>query len=118
MSPAPRFRDETHPAVLSDPMAVFSAVRKVKYIATAQRSRSRIEIEREAKIGANGGAVYRQREAEDCFKMEGRETEKVRACSRCKMVSIALAFFFGKTFACFKAVYCNAVCQKKGVNGP
>ncbi|KAJ7175973.1 hypothetical protein C8R46DRAFT_1080233 [Mycena filopes] len=66
-----------------------------KYIASGVDSRPRSDIEAAAKIGISHGAMLLACEAEGCDKVEGRDTEKMLRCARCKM-----------TF------YCSATCQK------
>ncbi|KAF5368927.1 hypothetical protein D9758_002888 [Tetrapyrgos nigripes] len=66
-----------------------------RYIETMHDPRNRIDIEVESKIGPHGGPLYRFCEAEDCDKVEGRDLDKMKACSQCQLV-----------------FYCSKECQK------
>lgn len=57
------------------------------YISRGDDSRTRAEIERAAKIGLSGGALYQRCEGVGCDKVEGKNIEKLKPCSRCKLVS-------------------------------
>ena len=56
------------------------------YIAEASDGRSTFEIELGAKVDSHGGPLYKRCEAEDCTATEGREVEKMKCCSGCKLV--------------------------------
>lgn len=60
-----------------------------KYILNEYDSRSRLEIEIEAKIGLDGGPLFKQCEAKGCTNVEGRDINKLKYCSGCKLVGVA-----------------------------
>ncbi|KAJ3551211.1 hypothetical protein NM688_g4836 [Phlebia brevispora] len=65
-----------------------------EYIEVKGDKRPRFDIELKAKIGADGGPLYRHCEAEGCTKVEQRDVEKMKCCSGCK-----------------KIFYCSEACQ-------
>ncbi|ESK90217.1 hypothetical protein Moror_7722 [Moniliophthora roreri MCA 2997] len=67
-----------------------------EYITTQRDPRSRIDIEVEAKIGMDGGPLYKFCYAEDCDNAEKRDVESLRRCGGCGLVW-----------------YCSKECQKK-----
>jgi hypothetical protein len=59
-----------------------------QYILTASdEKRSKVEIERAAKIGSSNGALYRHCEGQGCDKMEGQGRVTLSQCTKCKIVS-------------------------------
>ncbi|KAJ3551210.1 hypothetical protein NM688_g4837 [Phlebia brevispora] len=67
-----------------------------KYISNKCDPRSTLEIEVEDKIGLHGGPLHRRCEAKNCSNIEGRDVEKLKYCSGCKLV-----------------YYCSEACQLK-----
>jgi len=65
-----------------------------KYIASGKDLRPKIDIELAAKIGMNGGPLYKRCEAESCDRVEVRDVEKMKCCGSCKLV-----------------YYCSQACQ-------
>ncbi len=63
-----------------------------EYIASGKDRRSRFDIERLSKIGAHGGPLYRECEADECKLYEVRDVETLRKCSGCKIVSACHRF--------------------------
>ena len=57
------------------------------YIATGEDPRPPFEIEVEAKIGLNGGPLYRRCEADGCHRLQGRDADSVFCCGGCRRVS-------------------------------
>jgi len=60
------------------------------YILESGDPRPPKEIERAAKIGTWGGALFRVCEGVECGKAEGREIENLKLCSRCQIVCAPL----------------------------
>lgn len=84
------------------------------YISQGKDMRTRVEIEQAAKIGLSGGALYRHCEGIGCNKIEGRNIEKLKPCSRCKMVSVLPipgACRPLKIMHPSQSVYCGRSCQ-------
>lgn len=69
-----------------------------EYIASGQDKRPRFEIERLSKIGAHGGPLYRQCEAESCERYEGRDVAAFKLCSGCKLVRVSLFYHKARLF--------------------
>ncbi|EEB96838.1 hypothetical protein MPER_03951 [Moniliophthora perniciosa FA553] len=67
-----------------------------EYITTQRDPRPRIHIEVEAKIGMDGGPLYKSCYAENCGKAEKRDVESLRRCGGCELVW-----------------YCSKECQTK-----
>ncbi|KAJ3551213.1 hypothetical protein NM688_g4838 [Phlebia brevispora] len=67
-----------------------------KYVLDGHDPRSALDIEIEAKIATHGGPLHRRCEADGCTKVEGRDIEKLKCCSKCKLV-----------------FYCSKSCQLK-----
>ena len=61
-----------------------------EYIATQNDFRLRFDIELEAKIGLDGGPLYKTCEALDCDRVEQRDVESLKQCSGCKRVRIVV----------------------------
>ena len=59
-----------------------------EYIETDGRLRDRFEVEYEAKIGIDGGPLYKTCSAPGCGKVEKRDVPSVMRCSGCTLVSI------------------------------
>ncbi|PSR82006.1 hypothetical protein PHLCEN_2v6181 [Hermanssonia centrifuga] len=59
-----------------------------QYIALGKDKRAKSQIELEAKIEMSGGPLYRCCEASDCPRVEGRDVEKMKCCSACKLLQI------------------------------
>lgn len=59
------------------------------YIANEDDPRSKEEIERAAKVGSYLGALIRVCEAVGCEKVERKDVEALKLCTRCKRVCSA-----------------------------
>ncbi|CAL1717150.1 unnamed protein product [Somion occarium] len=64
------------------------------YIASRRDPRRKLDVEIAAKIGINGGPLYKHCEATGCNKHEKRDVEKLKGCSGCKAI-----------------FYCSQACQ-------
>ena len=58
-----------------------------EYIASGVDDRPVWEIEAGAKLGVNGGPLYKWCEEKGCGKREGKDVDKVKCCGSCKLVS-------------------------------
>lgn len=65
-----------------------------EYINMGNDHRSRVEIEIAAKVGINGGPLYKHCEALGCDKHEKRDVDKMRGCGGCKAVSTSTPYCF------------------------
>ena len=63
------------------------------YISLQKDPRPRFEIELGAKIGPDGGPLYKRCEANDCSNVMGRDVEELKKCSGCKTVRIGLDLY-------------------------
>ncbi len=56
------------------------------------------EIEMEAKIDSRGGPLYKCCEAEGCDSVEGRDVDKMKCCSGCKLVCNGGTYYISSRF--------------------
>lgn len=83
-----------------------------EYIAQGTDPRTRIEIERAAKLDTELGPMFRWCDEPSCRKVDDKTTFKMQTCSACKMVSHRLSKLLSiLTF--LKAFYCSKVCAVK-----
>ncbi len=82
-----------------------------QYIALGKDKRAKSQIELEAKIGMSGGPLYRYCEASDCPRVEGRDVEKMKCCSGCKLVRAFVSLLPPETEVLSQIMYCSEVCQ-------
>ena len=59
-----------------------------EYIETDGSLRDRFEVEYKAKIGIDGGPLYKTCSAPGCGKVEKRDIPSVMRCSGCTLVSV------------------------------
>lgn len=57
-----------------------------EYMKTEGRFRDRFTVEYEAKIGTDGGPLYKTCSAENCGTIEKRDTPALMKCSGCNLV--------------------------------
>ena len=69
-------------------------------------------IEIEAKVGLNGGPLYRHCEADGCSKVEKRDIEQIKSCSGCKRVSVISSRSYSRLTG-LQVFYCSENCQRR-----
>ena len=85
------------------------------YVASGRDPRRLFDVELHAKIGLNGGPLYKHCEAQGCGNVEKRDVEKMKCCGSCKLVRSQLfrvgAAKLMRGLHSHQIVYCSQACQ-------
>ena len=76
------------------------------YIHESLDMRPNFEIELKAKIDSRGGPLHKRCEEEGCINVEGRDVDKMKCCSRCKLVCSNIGIYASS------CVTINCICNR------
>jgi MYND finger len=88
-----------------------------EYMRTEGRLRDRFTVEYEAKIGLDGGPLYKTCCNDDCGRIEKRDIPALMKCAGCSVVSTLSSGSYLINSLHHQALYCSTDCQRKSWRG-
>ena len=82
-----------------------------KYMRAEGCFRDAFDVEYKAKIGLDGGPLYKTCDAEGCYRIEKRDVATLMRCSGCSLVRFHLPIC-ERLAESTQALYCSKECQK------